>query len=61
MIGGLEEQPCNTGTILQASANKILASTILAHCYNLGGRAERCWQSRRPPSCTLFGANGKWP
>ena len=34
MIGGLEEQPCNTGTILQASANKILASTILAHCYN---------------------------
>ena len=38
MIGGLEEQPCNTGTILQASANKILASTILAHCYNLGGR-----------------------
>ena len=34
MIGGLEEQPCNTGTILQASANNILVSTILAHCYN---------------------------
>ena len=34
MIGGLEEQPGDIGTIRQASASKILASTLLAHCYS---------------------------